>query len=273
MVFKLGEIDENSIEETNFLYTSQFSDHESIRKTGGIPPNEFYQKYKEIEKAGEGGAAYVMKCEEIETKEVFAVKYMRNRDAEKQMESKKEFDLIKDISCHQNIVKMKEFITTNDFTHTVMEYAPGEELQKIMSNKEGFQKSFIKSVMRQLLSAIVHLHTQLICHKDIKPENIIVDYQHDKQDQVKIKLIDFNISQNCEDSEFFMFTVMGTKLFMAPELIKEKSFNEKIDIWAAGCVLCFMLIGKLPQNGSNINVKEYEMVKIINIDDSKNFER
>jgi serine/threonine protein kinase len=57
-----------------------------------------------------------------------------------------------------------------------------------------------------------------------------------------------------------MFTVMGTKLFMAPELIKEKSFNEKIDIWAAGCVLCFMLIGKLPQNGSNINVKEYEMV-------------
>jgi NIMA (never in mitosis gene a)-related kinase len=66
---------------------------------------------------------------------------------------------------------------------------------------------------------------------------------------------------------------MGTKLFMAPELIKEKSFNEKIDIWAAGCVLCFMLIGKLPQNGSKINVKEYEMVKIINIDDSKNFER
>jgi hypothetical protein len=43
---------------------------------------------------------------------------------------------------------MKEFITTNDFTHTVMEYAPGEELQKIMSNKEGFQKSLIKSVMR-----------------------------------------------------------------------------------------------------------------------------
>ena len=41
-----------------------------------------------------------MKCENIETKEVFAAKYMRNRDAEKQMESKKGFDLIKDISDH-----------------------------------------------------------------------------------------------------------------------------------------------------------------------------
>ena len=115
---------------------------------------------------------------------------------------------------------MKEFITTESFTHTVMEYAPGEELQKIMTDKDGFKKSFIQSVMRQLLSAIVHLHSKLICHKDIKPENIIVDYEHDKQDQVKIKLIDFNISQKCEDSDFFMFTVQGTKLFMSPELIK-----------------------------------------------------
>lgn len=99
MVFKLGEIDENSKEETNFMYPSQFDEQESIRKTAQ-PPNEFYKKYKEIEKAGEGGAAFVMKCENIETKEVYAVKYMRNRDAEKQMESKKEFDLIKDIKLH-----------------------------------------------------------------------------------------------------------------------------------------------------------------------------
>lgn len=94
MVFKLGEIDENSVEETNFLYTSQFSEQESIRKSAVVPQNEFYQKYKEIEKAGEGGAAFVMKVENIETKEVFAAKYMRNRDAEKQMESKKEYDLV-----------------------------------------------------------------------------------------------------------------------------------------------------------------------------------
>lgn len=78
-----------------------------------------------------------MKCENIETKEVVAVKYMRNRDVEKQMESRKEFDLVNEISHHQNIIKMKEFITTESFTHTVMEYAPGEELQKIMTKKVG----------------------------------------------------------------------------------------------------------------------------------------
>jgi len=106
----------------------------------------------------------------------------------------------------------------------------------------------IQSVMRQLLSAIAHLHSLLICHKDIKPENVLV--RERSADDVEIRLIDFNISQKAQDSSFNMISKTGTELFMAPEMISKGNFNEKIDVWGAGCILCYMLIGKLPMNGS-----------------------
>ena len=102
--------------------------------------------------------------------------------------------------------------------------------------------------MRQLLSAIAHLHEQLICHKDIKPENVLI--RPSDSDDIEIKLIDFNISQKVQDASFNMFSKTGTELFMAPEMLSEGHFNEKIDEWGVGCILLFLLIGKIPRNGS-----------------------
>jgi serine/threonine protein kinase len=50
-----------------------------------------------------------------------------------------------------------------------------------------------------------------------------------------------------------MISTVGTKLFMAPELVRNKNFNEKIDLWGVGCCLCLLLTGKLPANGSDVS--------------------
>jgi serine/threonine protein kinase len=68
--------------------------------------------------------------------------------------------------------------------------------------------------------------------------------------KVSIKLIDYNISQKVKDSTFQMFSNLGTLKFMAPEMVKNQKFNEKIDLWGAGCIACFIMTGKLPENGS-----------------------
>jgi serine/threonine protein kinase len=63
-------------------------------------------------------------------------------------------------------------------------------------------------------------------------------------------LIDFNISQIVKDDTFTMFTYAGTEKFMAPEMLQNQKFNEKIDVWGAGCILSFLLMKKMPDNGS-----------------------
>ena len=173
---------------------------------------------------------------------------MRNYDIEKEMSSKREFDLMNSIDAHPNICKAVEFITTENWTYTIMELAVGLELQEfVFKNAESINIKIIKQITKQLLEAISHLHKLKICHKDIKPENIMVNMTG--KDEVSIKLIDFNVSQQVKDGNQSMLSQTGTQAFKAPEMLANKYFNEKIDEWGAGCILCFMLTGKMPDNG------------------------
>ena len=123
---------------------------------------------------------------------------MRNYDQEKEMASKSEHDLIFGIPSHPGIIKTEEFIRSERWTYTVMELASGKELQMVKQAKD-----FAKPIMKQLLSAIAHLHANLICHKDIKPENLMIKIDHGK---IILKLIDYNISQKVKDDTFQMFS-------------------------------------------------------------------
>lgn len=55
-----------------------------------------------------------------------------------------------------------------------------------------------------------------------------------------------------------MITVKGTKLFMAPELVENRNFNEKIDIWSVGCILYYLLKGEIPDNGAKFQDEFYK---------------
>jgi serine/threonine protein kinase len=75
---------------------------------------------------------------------------------------------------------------------------------------------------------------------------------HQRADgQVGIKLIDFNVSQKVKDDRFQMISQAGTELFMAPEMRKNNGFNEKVDEWGVGVIMCFLLTGIIPSNGAD----------------------
>ena len=124
-----------------------------------------------------------------------------------------------------------------------MEYAEGLELQEYL---ERYQESFnkhkvvlLRKILQAVLSAVSHLHSARICHKDIKPENIMVNIQGDQL--VSLKLVDFNISQRVENDSFNMIAKNGTPMFIAPEMDQDSNYNQKIDLWGVGCVLCYLM--------------------------------
>lgn len=101
-------------------------------------------------------------------------------------------------------------------------------------------------IMKQLLSALVYLHSNNISHRDIKPENFML---LNPNDPTCVKMIDFGLSKDFSGSEI-MSTMSGSPYYIAPEVFLQ-NYNMKIDIWSLGVVLYIMLSGKVPFPGNS----------------------
>ena len=162
---------------------------------------------------------------------------MRNHDEERLLAAKNEYDLLKRVT-HEHVVKVKKFYPTEREIYTVMELIDGQELFDRISEIDKYDENVARHLFIQLLETIDHLHSIGICHRDIKPSNILV-----LRNEEKIKVTDFNISKYSENKHFQMLTQTGTEAFKAPEMFKYAFYNEKVDLWSAGCVLYTMLAG------------------------------
>lgn len=147
--------------------------------------NEFEQNYVEQEILGEGCASVVKKCEEKQTKETRAVKIIRSDDDEFIEISKREFSLVSSLD-HPNIVKMQKLIhdTNKGTLYLVMEFVKGQTLEDYVfkefnSEDEKARAKFvseetIQTIAIQTLSTLQYLHQQGVCHRDIKPDNLML---------------------------------------------------------------------------------------------------
>lgn len=178
----------------------------------------------------------------------FAVKIVRNDDPEKISATRLEYDLLK-ILKHPNIITVHDFFMDSfkNTAYLVMEYVAGCEVLELLSTSEhGLPESDACRLFAQLILAIDCLHKNRVCHRDIKPENILVT-----SDRQRVVLIDFNVSKKVlgADAGLNMYTkCVGSIAFAAPERLKQdqKAYSEKVDLWAAGLVLTYLLTGSHP---------------------------
>lgn len=105
---------------------------------GGIH-DEFFEAYEELEKLGEGGASIVHKVRCKKTNQLFAAKMMRRRDEEKEATSRAEFDLMRSLGPHANIVNAESFVTSATWTYLVMEYCDGQLLQEFAKGGPSYE--------------------------------------------------------------------------------------------------------------------------------------
>lgn len=95
-----------------------------------------------------------------------------------------------------------------------------------------------------------YLHLQSITHRDMKPENLLLVSTDPKNFNIKIADLGFAEKYNKETG---LDLVLGTPLYMAPELVKQKKYTEKVDIWALGVITYQLLCGKTPFDGKNMD--------------------
>ena len=118
----------------------------------------------------------------------------------------------------------------------LLAYAPGEELGRWMGKNPAFFQAM--RVFHQLLLALAHMHEKGLVHRDVKPENILVNAG-------EARLLDFDLSGPAQE-RFQKPLLLGTPAYLAPELLRGLPSGPEADVYAAGIILYWMLTGEHP---------------------------
>ncbi|KAI1703545.1 protein kinase domain-containing protein [Ditylenchus destructor] len=205
----------------------------------------FYRLGKEL---GAGNFSKVKLGVHVLTKEKVAVKMMEKT----KMDQKAQRLLLREIDNmelmhHPNIIRLFEAVETLSKIYLVMEYAGGGELYTYVHDNGKLTEDVAKPIFAQLVSAVAHLHSKDISHRDIKAENVIFSQPG------WVKLADFGFSCKFEDGTR-LNTFCGSPPYAAPELFRDTNYDgAMVDIWAMGVLLYFMLVGVTPFRGESVH--------------------
>mmetsp|Transcript_35179 Transcript_35179/g.79447 ORF Transcript_35179/g.79447 Transcript_35179/m.79447 type:complete len:506 (-) Transcript_35179:124-1641(-) len=160
-----------------------------------------------------------------------------------------EVEFMRECNGNDRFVQLIDFIETKGIYFIVLEFCDGGNLEDAAKECEGrLGERQAVHMMRQMLEGICFLHSRNICHRDIKPQNVML-VGNACSEHVKMKLGDLGIAARFKPGEMLLDKV-GTPAFMAPELhlLPERSsgYDHKVDMWAIGVVLVFLLSLEYP---------------------------
>jgi len=149
---------------------------------------------------------------------------------------------------HENIVRMYSYFHDSDKVFLVLEYCPNGTLFDALKRapEKRFDEPYAASVMRQLCSALSYCHQYQIVHRDIKPENILIG----KNGEIKLADFGWAVANRSKVEKMSRKTLCGTVEYLAPEMLDNQAYDERVDAWMVGILLFEMLAGTPPFIGS-----------------------
>ena len=229
---------ENNINENNKIEKKNLNKKES----------EYIFDYEIKEKIGEGSFSKVKLGIHIPTKRKVAIKIISKLKLTKKEEIrlKREIQIVNQLN-HQNIIKIYEIKEDKNNFYLIMEYYSEGDLYRFLSKYNKLNEEDASIIFYQIVNGVEYLHNNLICHRDLKLENILIDKKKN------VKIIDYNLSNFfLESNGCILKTPCGSPYYAAPEMIKNKSYNAKsVDIWSIGIILYVILCGFLPFEDKN----------------------
>ena len=225
--------------------------------------------YSILQKLGQGSYGSVFLVNKKESKygpntNLFVLKQipLYNMDKEEIESVKQEANILKVLNC-KYIVKFHDSFLESKTLNIVMEYCNGGDLSKYLKQKKGklLKENEIWPIFLKIALGIYYLHSKKIIHRDLKSLNIFLNSDN------SIKLGDLGVAKVMSNS--FAETYVGTPYYLSPEIVEEKPYNEKSDVWSLGCLLYELITLKHPFNATNhaalymkIVSGKYEEIKV-----------
>jgi len=134
---------------------------------------------------------------------------------------------------HDSVIRLFNIYESDNHIYLVLELLNGGELFDRISEKGQYNENDASILMKKLLSALNFMHSKGIMHRDIKPENLILK---DSENDWDVKIADFGLSQFLHSTEY-LFIRCGTPGYVAPEILADEKYDEKVDVFSAGVIL------------------------------------
>jgi eukaryotic-like serine/threonine-protein kinase len=205
-------------------------------------------RYQILSRIGDGGMAVVYKAKDLILDRLCAVKVLRSEFSNDDAfirRFRREAESVASLS-HTNIVNIYDIGEEEDLYYIVMEYIDGVTLKSFIKEYAPVSASDAIYVLKQIASAIEHAHQHGIVHRDIKPQNILID-EHDH-----VKVTDFGIAQAMTSVTItYTNSIMGSAHYLSPEQARGSKATIKSDVYAFGIVMYEMLTGQLPFPGES----------------------
>ena len=193
---------------------------------------EQLEKYTKVEKVGEGTYGVVYKCKVKDTNDFVALKKIRleNEDEGIPSTSIREISILKQLR-HPNIVYLIDLIHGEKKLYLVFEYMD-HDLKKFLDINNGpLTPELVKSYLFQILIAINFCHSKRILHRDLKPQNLLID-----KDGI-IKVADFGLARSFGIPIKTLTHEILTLWYRAPEiLLGQKEYSTPVDMWSIGLI-------------------------------------
>ncbi len=203
-------------------------------------------RYEIIKSIGEGGMANVYLANDTILDRKVAVKVLRgdlSTDEKFIRRFKREALSVSNLS-HPNIVEVYDVGEEDGNYYIVMEYIEGKTLKQLLQKRGALTLTEVIDIMTQLTDGLSHAHEAYIIHRDIKPQNIMIE------DNGLVKITDFGIAMALNSTQLTQTnSVMGSVHYLPPEQASGKSATVKSDIYSLGILMYELLIGKVPFGG------------------------
>ena len=205
-------------------------------------------RYEIVKSIGEGGMANVYLANDKILDRKVAIKVLRgdlSSDDKFIRRFQREALSVSNLS-HPNIVEVYDVGEEDGEYYIVMEYIEGKTLKQLLKKRESLTLTEVIDIMTQLTDGISHAHESYIIHRDIKPQNIMI------QDDGRIKITDFGIAMALNATQLTQTnSVMGSVHYLPPEQASGKGATVKSDIYSMGILMYELLTGTVPFKGDN----------------------
>uniref|UniRef100_A0A672JER4 Serine/threonine-protein kinase PLK n=1 Tax=Salarias fasciatus TaxID=181472 RepID=A0A672JER4_SALFA len=197
---------------------------------------------------GKGGFAKCYEMTDLSTSKVYAAKIIPHARVSKPHQREKidrEIELHRALH-HKHIVHFYHHFEDKENIYILLEYCSRKSLAHILKARKVLTEPEVRYYLRQIVSGLKYLHEQEILHRDLKLGNFFVS------ESMELKVGDFGLAAKLEPAGNRRKTICGTPNYLSPEVLNKQGHGCESDIWALGCVMYTMLLGRPPFETTNL---------------------